>query len=207
MELCDLLFVLLRNKFMDANLNGKDIIVDYIYNRKVVDAGTDHWVLLYQVFEQSRWYDLGAGKWYKIERVSVDVRTMDKDAYWYIKNGLFELFDGSVYVFKKGSAYDSVLEYGVSVTAINDVGIYTKDLTVADPTIYSVGDYVQVIDENANTFDAWIVDIYGNEVTIFMREGEYFLIQPSSVNDFSDRMRNLFRFVVEVEGKATIPRI
>lgn len=206
MELCDLLYIELTRGLRNMVIDGKEVEVDYIYNRRVVDADVSHFVLLYQIYESSEWMDLGAYSWYKVERVSIDVRTMSKDAYGVLKSKIFDMFNGRNYVFEPKESFDATIEEGISATSIEDVGVYTKKIVVVDPSMYNVGDYVRVIDATGEEYKGWIADIYGNKLLVFTRAGEYFLIRPSAVSDLSDKMKQLYRCVIEVEGRAIIGR-
>lgn len=199
-ELCDLLYVLLSKKFRGVKYGGKNVRVDYIYDLKVVDVATNHWILLYQTAETDAWFDIGASRWIKTERVSVDVRTDSKEAYGGIKNMLFEVFDGANITYRKKATYDAVIEEGATATAITKKGVYVRKVVVEDVSAYSEGEYVQILYADGSSEDGWIVDVYGNELLVFTREAIFFLVRPAGVTELSDRMRKLFRFVVEVEG-------
>jgi len=201
MELCDLLYCLVLRHFRDAVLKGKNVEIDYIYDRRAVDVADAHWILLYQVNERVAWFDLGAKNWHKEENVSIDVRTDDKIAYANIKNELFRLFNGTTYAFKPKADYDAIIEEGVSAITINKKSMWVRVAKVIDPMIYSVGDYVRLDYAIGESESGWIVDIYGDEVVVFTRAGTYFLVRPHAVIELSDKMKMLYRFVAEVQGR------
>lgn len=201
MELCEYLYVEMMKLFRDTTYDGKDVIVTLVYDKKVIDIADGHYVSLYQTSESDRWFDIGAEHWHKTEHASIDVRTGSKKAYGKMKELIFTVFDGGNVVFRKKDTYDAVLEEGISATSIEAIGSYLRKVTVVDPSIYAENEFVQLKHADGSTEEGWIVDIYGNEVYVWLKEMTLFLTRPAGVNELSDRMRGLFRFVVDVEGQ------
>lgn len=200
MEILDLLYAKLKTEYDGTVIGSKPVVVSYVYDQRVVDVNNAHWILLYQTTETVKWFDIGAGNWVKDEVVSLDVRTQTKEAYGKIKDYLYSIFDGEQYTFKEKTSFDAEF-----TTNKERVGMNLCKVNVADTSTYNIGDYVS-IDDGVEVVTGWICGIKENEyVFVHTVGGNYILIRPRSFIELSDKMKLLFRFVMDVEASCIIP--
>jgi|Deesub1362A_J573_1020465.scaffolds.fasta_scaffold00327_90 hypothetical protein len=193
MEMADMCYLILKKGFSGVSY-GKTITIDYIYNARTWDVDVADLILLYASGEGDRWGELGGGVFEKDMSVNIDIRSEDKERYGKIKRKVFELFDGSVYDYSDDTTANDITAV---VTNIEKKGSYVVIVTVSDTTGISEGSYVTY----ATGESGWVHWINGNDLYIMKNKGKYFLIKPSSVNDLSDRMKQLYRCVVTVTGR------
>lgn len=203
MEQLDVVYVILKRELRNVvGSDGKEVIVDYVYDHKVVDIGEAHWVVMYGVSESAEFLSLGATSYGKKWTVAVDVRTDSKEVYGLIKEKVFKAFtrdENKAKVFVEKDAYDAVLD----VDVIERKGVYLLVVQLQDVSGLAVGMYVKVRVAGLE-YNGWIVDITGNSVLVFTKRGTFVLMKPSVVRDLSDRMKGLFRCVIEIEGMSLI---
>lgn len=202
MEITDLVYLMLMDKFYNMQWDVS-LKVGYIYDYRVVDISYADWILIYNRGSSMDWFGIGANNYLIIDRTTVDVRTSSKERYGKLKKLIKSVFDGNVFSFTGGQTSVLALEEGVDYSSYETVGMFVDRLYLIDPNLYtfSRGDKIDIIDASLNTSSAWVWGVYGNWLYVLKKSGIYCLIRPRGVDDLSDKMKKMYRFVMDVEGQ------
>jgi len=188
-EATDLVYLVLKKNLDGITIGNKKVEVGYVYDYKTVNVREKDWVLLYESGENIRFAELGGSIVFKTVTVTVDVRTDSKYNYAQLKDKMNVLF-GFKYSFEEGTPTDIT-----SLVTSKDIkGAYVDKLVLSDVSGLSEGDYVQYDSEKG-----WIFWINGDEVWVFKKAGRYILSKPTTLTDLSNKIKMLYRFVMQVE--------
>ena len=203
MEQIDLMFAILRKELHGRVIDGKEVIVDYVYDHKVVDVAEYHWVVLYVISESAKFFDVGATKYVKDWVVAIDLRTESKEAYQWVKELVFDAFlkdENKKKVFMPKDEFDAV----INPVGVRRKGVYLQRVIVDDEQLDQLHEsmYVKVMGDKESV--GWVVLIEGNDVYVFEKVGMFILMYPEAVRELSDRMKALFRCVIEVGGRSVV---
>lgn len=194
-EHVDLVYLILKKMLNGVTVNDRNVEVGYIYDYKLVDVGVKDWVLLYDTGEGAEYGELGGGIIHTKGKVSIDVRTNSKYSYGVLKNYIRKVL-GNEYEFTVTTPTDITSV----VTNIVEKGTYVDYVAVSDATGISEGDYVQYASDRTG----WVFWLNGTSLWIFKKAGKFYMIKENFLNDLSNKMKNLFRFVMDVEVRAYI---
>ena len=202
MEITDIVYLMLLDKFNGMNW-PVTLYYGYIYDYKAVDISYADWILVYDNGSTMDWFGIGGNNYRVINTVTIDVRTIDKSRYGDLKRYIKSIFDGTVFSFTSAfSGIPIALEYGVDFDDYQTVGVYVDKLHLVDPNMYtfSRGDAVQITDSAGKIITAYVWGVYDDWLYIVKKAGVYCIIRPRRVQDLSDKMRKMYRFVMDVEG-------
>lgn len=199
MEAVDILFLMLKDMF-DGVSFGKPIKVDYIYNHKTIDVGYADWVLVYEVTSDIGWLGIETALLDVRSVVAVDVRTANKMRYGKIKERIFNSFRPDKYVFEEtGNVIE--LAQDTDFGWYKTVGAYVDVFQLYDAKNVQLnrGDKVKLTLSDGSVVEGWVWNVYGDEeVYIIKRPAIYWVVSPTRITELSDRMKNLYRFIMDV---------
>jgi len=197
-----LVYLMLMDKFYDMDW---DVVlkVGYIYDYKAVDISYADWILIYNRGSSMDWFGIGAQNYLVIDRTTVDVRTANKERYGKLKKLVKSVFDGSVFSFEGGGTSVLSLEENMDFDDYRTVGMFVDKIHLIDPGSYTFnrGDKITILFASGKSEDVWVWGVYGDWLYVLKKSGVYCLVRPRGVDDLSDKMKKLYRFVMDVEGE------
>jgi len=206
LEITDLVYLMLLDKFygMDWDVT---LYVGYIYDYKAVDISYADWILIYNRGSSMDWFGIGAKNYLVVDRTTIDVRTASKERYGKLKELIKSVFTGQPFTFSGGQTTILALEEGVDFDNYVTVGMFVDKIHLIDPDAYSFnrGDRIDITDVSQNMWTAYVWGKYDDWLYVLKNPAIYCLIRPRGVDDLSDKMKKMYRFVMDVEGELIEP--
>ncbi len=203
MEVLDYIYLRIIDAFDGVTLS-KPIVIKPIWKQKNPNVEFENYILLKPEATVSKNAGLGGERTKQRAIIRCDVRTNNVRDLKIMSRKILDTFKGNNYfefTFDKDNAIginlateaESIIDYGENVTILT--------LVEEDPTI-NVGDTVKVIypDGVERYMYVWKVD--GVVLTLFGAEGIIYYTQVVGDENRSDKRRNLYRRLIDIEVRA-----
>jgi len=202
MDGADIVYLTLLDMF-DGVSFGKTIRVDYVYNQKRADVRDADWVFVYEIFSNVNWLGINTNTYDIVSRVAIDVRTADKQRYAMLKKHILDWFRSAKYEFNGDDEPVELREFDDFVEFKHD-GAYVVSVRYLGSDELARGDYVKLVFDDGTFITGWVWGIYNGRLVIFQRRGIFWMVMIDSINELSDKMKGLYRFVINVRVRMFI---